>query len=755
MTENERAVLKAYVEDIRASGALVSLSNGQRAWLPAEELYADYNPHSIKFRDRARDLKGKEITVVVYAIAFPREILVSHIRVGNDPWKIVATWRDGDIKIIDVFVKTKKRAIGIIKPGIRACIRFCERSLLPPSWNSFDVPLPGDEIAGYFHKKQIDESHRMVELDYAGYIQSNVSLTDILTEPVDSETFSINKLSLDVSETEKSRREVGTFNRILIVDDDKPFLDALGCYMTDLGCQVFACLTEEETLTVLAGEESLDLALIDIHMNKDAGDYLGLSIASRIAANQPACRIVIVSADMLASSTAIQSFENVPVSGMIIKPFGINELFNALALSTQERPKSLREHLSPISMNYSIGNQVIANFTQNDEINETCYSLQKGIGAEAIVLFLIDPVSEKVAIISISDPHQLFFLNNRKLSHSPVRDVAIENEEIFTKHASSHSDQPKHRWLLNAIKYESCIGIPVIIGYRSPTAHALFAFHRKAEYFTPYDYHAVKQTAQTIGHILKSKFLIDELRQMKPFELMGKIYGSMAHDLGSVLPDEFLFEKLEKEINRGNIKAASQMASALRTRSMRAKNIVHTFRSMARGQQDQVEQFKAEDVVAAATMIFESDAKAIGVKCHMIPYNGSPCVVNMRKSGLEQIIYNLLLNAAQQIDRLRYLRQSEGEIRVEIQHQIDIQRDKWAIILVHDNGPGIHRCDFDRIYDMHFTTKENGCGMGLDICRTIAQSVVKNGRIGSLRVRRSILLAGTTFELRLPLQENE
>ena len=103
------------------------------------------------------------------------------------------------------------------------------------------------------------------------------------------------------------------------------------------------------------------------------------------------------------------------------------------------------------------------------------------------------------------------------------------------------------------------------------------------------------------------------------------------------------------------------------------------------------------------------------------------------------------------MELLRNFRDEEGEVVIQIQRKEVEDQGDWVIVLVHDNGPGIHRLDFERVFDLHYTTKPHGCGMGLDICRTVAQSVVQGERRGYLRVRRSILLVGTTFELGLPL----
>jgi signal transduction histidine kinase len=68
-------------------------------------------------------------------------------------------------------------------------------------------------------------------------------------------------------------------------------------------------------------------------------------------------------------------------------------------------------------------------------------------------------------------------------------------------------------------------------------------------------------------------------------------------------------------------------------------------------------------------------------------------------------------------------------------------------IRVHDTGPGIHRTDFDRVFELGYTTKKGGFGMGLDICRRIIGRVEIEGRRGEVMVTNSVLFAGTTFSV--------
>jgi len=173
--------MKARIEELKASGAIVRLPDGQTAWLPAYEMYADFKLHE-DFRERGKDQVGKEIDVIEINMAFSnRQKCVSYIRVNDDPWKHVGYWNDRSVKVMEVSAIIGNWVLGIISPGINAKISLnSTKGLLPESWNHFERPLPGDEAAGWFCKDKVDNDNRFVILDFAGYVRSQVSVKDAL-----------------------------------------------------------------------------------------------------------------------------------------------------------------------------------------------------------------------------------------------------------------------------------------------------------------------------------------------------------------------------------------------------------------------------------------------------------------------------------------------------------------------------------------------------------------------------------------------
>jgi signal transduction histidine kinase len=105
--------------------------------------------------------------------------------------------------------------------------------------------------------------------------------------------------------------------------------------------------------------------------------------------------------------------------------------------------------------------------------------------------------------------------------------------------------------------------------------------------------------------------------------------------------------------------------------------------------------------------------------------------------ALEQLLLNLLLNAAQAVE-------SGGEVSVEVKVEGDL-----AEVVVSDTGRGIPEEDLDRISEPFFSTRPEGTGLGLAIAQRIAQAHGRELEFDSTPGR------GTTVRLCLPMSPPE
>jgi signal transduction histidine kinase len=80
------------------------------------------------------------------------------------------------------------------------------------------------------------------------------------------------------------------------------------------------------------------------------------------------------------------------------------------------------------------------------------------------------------------------------------------------------------------------------------------------------------------------------------------------------------------------------------------------------------------------------------------------------------------------------------------QIHVSVDRDGTsARVRVRDTGRGIDPAHMPRVFDEFVTTKHRGLGLGLAICKRVVEQL--DGQVGV----ESVVGAGTTFEVRLPL----
>ncbi|MBN1236919.1 MAG: hypothetical protein JXB36_00385 [Gammaproteobacteria bacterium] len=115
-----------------------------------------------------------------------------------------------------------------------------------------------------------------------------------------------------------------------------------------------------------------------------------------------------------------------------------------------------------------------------------------------------------------------------------------------------------------------------------------------------------------------------------------------------------------------------------------------------------------------------------------------PCNV----SAFNQVVLNLLINAAQAVEEARP-KGELGHIRVATR-----TRAECVEISVEDDGPGIADAIRDRIFDPFFTTKEVGKGTGQGLA--ISHRVIHGQHGGTLSVEPAPQGRGARFVIRLP-----
>ena len=106
---------------------------------------------------------------------------------------------------------------------------------------------------------------------------------------------------------------------------------------------------------------------------------------------------------------------------------------------------------------------------------------------------------------------------------------------------------------------------------------------------------------------------------------------------------------------------------------------------------------------------------------------------------IQQVLVNLIRNAIQSMS---------GVPRKELTIATAPDRAGWVRVSVTDTGPGIDPEIRSRLFQAFATTKEDGMGLGLSICRTIVEA--HGGRIWAEASDEG----GTAFHFCVPLADD-
>jgi signal transduction histidine kinase len=255
---------------------------------------------------------------------------------------------------------------------------------------------------------------------------------------------------------------------------------------------------------------------------------------------------------------------------------------------------------------------------------------------------------------------------------------------------------------------------------------------------------ALQEEEMIQGAVLtfKDLHLINELennllRSMK-FGVITNLASSISHEIKNPLSAMALHaEILEGQIKKMEIKQKTKVLKSIETlqsESRRLNRIIQQFLTLARPSKLELNLIKLNKIVEDVLELVHQQAQEIGV---LMASDLDPAVgvIYGDEDQLKQVLLNLILNA--------FAATNDGG-RVELSTSADYDK---VTIQVKDTGRGIPERVRNKIFDLYFTTKKDGGGVGLAVCQNIIKA--HDGRIDF----ESEEGEGTTFTILLPIKD--
>jgi PAS domain S-box-containing protein len=231
-----------------------------------------------------------------------------------------------------------------------------------------------------------------------------------------------------------------------------------------------------------------------------------------------------------------------------------------------------------------------------------------------------------------------------------------------------------------------------------------------------------------------------ELAHVTRVTTLGELTASIAHEVNQPLAaivtnGEACLRWLDREVPQ--LDEARSAVERVIGDGRRASEVIRRLRALSKKTEVQRAPLNVNDVIDEAILLVQHEVLQHRVRLQLELASELPPVLGDRVQ-LQQVIINLLVNGIQAMatvaDRLR-------ELRIESQRY---ENDE-VLVAVHDSGVGIDPESASRLFTAFYSTRPNGMGMGLSICRSIVEA--HGGRVWVASDGAS----GATFRFTLPV----
>jgi C4-dicarboxylate-specific signal transduction histidine kinase len=235
------------------------------------------------------------------------------------------------------------------------------------------------------------------------------------------------------------------------------------------------------------------------------------------------------------------------------------------------------------------------------------------------------------------------------------------------------------------------------------------------------------------GRLLPSLIAIDVTRRKRAAEALGDAQADLAHVARLATMGE-LAASIAHEINQPISTIATQAAACLRwlerdkpvldeareglvrveRDARRARDVVRGLTTLAKRSRPQQSAVDMDNAIEEVLSFVRSEIIVHGITLHSDLHAGNRSVYGDRVQ-LQQVLLNLIMNSIEAMS-------ATADLPRTLTVSSELTAAGGMLMTVEDTGAGLDPAIADRIFDGFFTTKPDGMGMGLSICRSIIEA---------------------------------
>lgn len=232
---------------------------------------------------------------------------------------------------------------------------------------------------------------------------------------------------------------------------------------------------------------------------------------------------------------------------------------------------------------------------------------------------------------------------------------------------------------------------------------------------------------------------------------MGEMASSVAHELNQPLTAiENYCSGMMNRLRNGHIEQDALLGALEKTarQAQRAGQIIQRIRSFVKRSAPNRTSTEVAVMVAEALELADIEMRRRNVRLyHQIAGALPPLLVD--RILIEQVLVNLMKNAAEAID-VANMPPPRREVLLEVGRQVQAGQDV-VLFSITDRGNGLSPQGLEHLFEAFYTTKPEGLGIGLNLCRSIVEA--HQGRLHAENLYNESQIQGCRFYFWLPVPQ--